>query len=211
MADSHGQCLCGAIIFEIVGEPDNCMQCFCDHCQKNAGAPFQLVSKQRSVLSFLILLFTCLLTLTDLSRQNQCAKFKKAQVTVKAGQDLLQMYIIKGTLSGSDKHKIFCSRCGCTMWTIPQRHGGDHLIIRTAVIEDGCYALPSNLIARMLRLTNSSFFQVSEISSQGGLVCESIPRYTGGTTSPKGFCYYARILNSGRRSSHVVWRRIFTK
>ena len=43
MAAVHGACLCGGITVEIHGTPETVMQCYCDHCQMNASAPFQIV------------------------------------------------------------------------------------------------------------------------------------------------------------------------
>jgi hypothetical protein len=67
----------------------------------------------------------------------QSAKFKRDQVTVEAGEDLISTFVLKDTLSTCEKHKLFCSRCGCTLWTVPMKHGGSHWIVRTALIEDG--------------------------------------------------------------------------
>ncbi|KIN09015.1 hypothetical protein OIDMADRAFT_48851 [Oidiodendron maius Zn] len=113
----RGCCLCGGVIFDVVGEPETCFQCFCQHCQKSAGAPSQL-----------------------------SAKFNKNQVHVKLGRELLKTYILKDTLSGQDKHKVFCSDCGCTLWTIPMRHGGDSFIVRTSLMENGLQKYVPNVV-----------------------------------------------------------------
>jgi hypothetical protein len=44
MAVVLGACLCGGITFEVSGSPEAVLQCYCNHCQKNAGGPFQIVS-----------------------------------------------------------------------------------------------------------------------------------------------------------------------
>ncbi|KEF55484.1 uncharacterized protein A1O9_08234 [Exophiala aquamarina CBS 119918] len=103
-----GSCLCSAITFSVQGAPENVMQCFCTHCAKNAGAPYQYV-----------------------------AKFKTEQVQVSDPQDARKTYVLNDTMSGSDKHKVFCGVCGCTLWTIPMRHGGTHYVVRTALIDNG--------------------------------------------------------------------------
>lgn len=68
---------------------------------------------------------------------DQVAKFKVEQVQVKDPQTAMKTYVLKDTTSGSDKHKVFCGLCGCTLWTIPMRHGGTHYMIRTPLIENG--------------------------------------------------------------------------
>jgi hypothetical protein len=49
----------------------------------------------------------------------------------------MKTYILNDTISGVDKHKKFCNICGCTLWTIPMKHGGTYLVVRTALIENG--------------------------------------------------------------------------
>ena len=120
-----GSCLCGAIIFKATGKPEVCIQCFCNHCQKNAGGPFQIVS--RAKCSRLVSLLT----------HHQCAKFEKTQISVEGEPASLKTYVLKDTSSGHPKHKVFCSQCGCTLWTIPTRHGGVHFMVRTSLLEDG--------------------------------------------------------------------------
>ncbi|KAK2873801.1 hypothetical protein FQN49_002064 [Arthroderma sp. PD_2] len=46
-------------------------------------------------------------------------------------------WTIKKTTSGSEKHKRFCTRCGCTLWTIPMKHNGEKIIVRTPLLENG--------------------------------------------------------------------------
>ncbi|KAK4245582.1 Mss4-like protein [Corynascus novoguineensis] len=70
------------------------------------------------------------------------AKFKREAVQVVEGTELMSTYILTDDLSGSPKHKVFCSRCGCTLWTIPMKHHGTHWILRTAIIKDGLEKLP---------------------------------------------------------------------
>ena len=41
--DARGACLCGGVTFELSGPPEAVLKCYCDHCQKNAGGPFQIV------------------------------------------------------------------------------------------------------------------------------------------------------------------------
>ena len=65
------------------------------------------------------------------------AKFNKEQVTVIKGANLIKTYILLDTTSGVEKHKLFCDTCGCTLWTIPMKHNGDKIIVRTALIDDG--------------------------------------------------------------------------
>ncbi|QKX58763.1 uncharacterized protein TRUGW13939_05890 [Talaromyces rugulosus] len=108
MAVVLGACLCGGITFEVSGSPEAVLQCYCNHCQKNAGGPFQIV-----------------------------AKYDKDLVNIKTGTDLLKHYVLTDTQSGYPKHKVFCSACGCTVWTVPMRHGDVYRIVRVTLLEDG--------------------------------------------------------------------------
>lgn len=67
----------------------------------------------------------------------QCAKYDRSQVTIRDPDNKQATWIITKTLSGHDKHKIFCSQCGCTMWTIPMNHGGEKMIVRTSLVDEG--------------------------------------------------------------------------
>ncbi len=73
----------------------------------------------------------------SLSDNLQMAKFPKEQVKVKQGLELIKTWVLNDTMSGSEKHKLFCGRCGCTLWTIPMSHGGTHFIVRTSLIDNG--------------------------------------------------------------------------
>ncbi|KAL3464912.1 Mss4-like protein [Aspergillus heterothallicus] len=111
----NGRCLCEGVQFSIVGEPENVFLCYCTHCSKNAGAAGQI-----------------------------CAKIKREDVKLERGDELLKTWVLRDTLSGSEKHKVFCSQCGCTLWTIPWKHGGHHLVVRTALLDDGAEFFAEN-------------------------------------------------------------------
>lgn len=40
MTGFSGSCLCGAIAYEVTGEPVNMWNCHCDHCRKVTGAAY---------------------------------------------------------------------------------------------------------------------------------------------------------------------------
>ncbi|KAB5530520.1 Mss4-like protein [Coniochaeta sp. 2T2.1] len=109
----QGACLCEGVKFFITGVPENVFICYCSHCNKNAGALGQI-----------------------------SAKFKRDDIQVIEGRELMSKWILHDTLSGCEKHKIFCCRCGCTLWTVPMKHGGHHLVVRTSLIENGLELLP---------------------------------------------------------------------
>ncbi|KAL2196665.1 Mss4-like protein [Corynascus similis CBS 632.67] len=109
----EGSCLCEGVKFFVTGAPDTTFICYCSHCSKNAGAEGQI-----------------------------CAKFKREAVQVVEGTELMSSYTLTDNLSGSPKHKVFCSRCGCTLWTIPMKHHGTHWILRTSIIKEGLEKLP---------------------------------------------------------------------
>lgn len=121
-----GSCLCEGVKFTVQGTPDAIFICYCSHCKKNAGAPGQIASlKPPSDFQDLILTIS------------QSAKFKCENVHVLEGSEHINTWILKDNLSGCEKHKKFCSRCGCTLWTIPMKHSGSHWIVRTALLENG--------------------------------------------------------------------------
>ncbi|KAL2013188.1 hypothetical protein VTN00DRAFT_713 [Thermoascus crustaceus] len=108
----HGSCLCEGISFNIRGQPEKVFMCYCSDCQKNAGAPYQI-----------------------------CAKFDKDQVETLEKEAQIGNWIVRQTVSGAEKHKRFCTRCGCTLWTVPMNHGGEKFIVRTALLEGGLETL----------------------------------------------------------------------
>jgi len=65
------------------------------------------------------------------------AKYPKPAVSVTTGFNLVESYVITATSSGSEKYKMFCKRCACTLWTVPMHRGGTHFMVRTSLIENG--------------------------------------------------------------------------
>ena len=65
------------------------------------------------------------------------AKFKDDRVQLDSGESLIRVYTLSDTASGSPKHKVFCSVCGCTLWTIPTLHKEAVKIVRTSLLEKG--------------------------------------------------------------------------
>ncbi|KAM5472774.1 hypothetical protein MferCBS49748_001442, partial [Microsporum ferrugineum] len=104
----HGTCMCKGVNFEVKNEPEKVYACYCGDCKLNAGGAFQIT-----------------------------AVFKKEQVKVLSGEDMIGNWTIKNTSSGKEKHKRFCTRCGCTLWTIPMLRNGDIIIVRTSLLENG--------------------------------------------------------------------------
>lgn len=46
-APYHGECLCGAVQVSIPSEPQAVLTCACEHCRKNAGSSYQVVSSDK--------------------------------------------------------------------------------------------------------------------------------------------------------------------
>ncbi|OAL44781.1 hypothetical protein IQ07DRAFT_237567 [Pyrenochaeta sp. DS3sAY3a] len=109
----YGSCLCEGVRFSLDGEPQTVFSCFCSHCSKNAGGPSQY-----------------------------SAKYLKEQVTVITGNDLMRTWVTEDNSSSRSKHKVFCGRCGCTLWTIPMHHKGTYWMVRTPLIHNGLESLP---------------------------------------------------------------------
>lgn len=104
----HASCLCEGIQYTIHGEPENVMVCYCSDCSKNAGAPYQMI-----------------------------ARYDKSSIKILEGEDLIGVWVVNKTTSGIEKHKEFCKRCGCTLWTKPMAHKGQKVIVRTSLIDGG--------------------------------------------------------------------------
>lgn len=74
---------------------------------------------------------------SKLTHRQQTACYNKEQVKVLSGEDLIGTWTLKDTISGNDKHKRFCTRCGCTLWTVPMIYNGDKFMVRTSLLENG--------------------------------------------------------------------------
>ena len=108
MTTHHGSCLCDGVQYTLSGAPENVIVCYCIDCAKNAGAPYQII-----------------------------ARFVKSNVNIVEGEDLLQTWVVLKTTSGVEKHKVFCKRCGCTLWTNPMVLKGQKFMIRTSLVDGG--------------------------------------------------------------------------
>ncbi|KAK9350160.1 Mss4-like protein [Lipomyces doorenjongii] len=104
----NGSCLCEGVSFSVQEQPEKVIACYCSHCSKNAGAPGQYLGK-----------------------------YHRDNVKIATGEQLLQTFTLNDTSSGSPKHKIFCGKCGCTLWTIPTHHGSAYLMVRTSLLDRG--------------------------------------------------------------------------
>ncbi|GCB18037.1 gentisate 1,2-dioxygenase [Aspergillus awamori] len=105
----HGSCLCTTVRFSVQGNPEKVFICYCQDCVKNSGAPYQL-----------------------------CAKYHRSQLHIEgSGDGYVGTWVVTKTTSGAEKHKKFCTQCGCTLWTVPMNHAGENVIVRAALIDDG--------------------------------------------------------------------------
>ncbi|EGE08071.1 hypothetical protein TEQG_07137 [Trichophyton equinum CBS 127.97] len=104
----RGTCMCQGIVYEVNDKPEMTVACYCKHCSLNAGSAFQII-----------------------------ACYNKEQVKVLSGEDLIGTWTLTDTTSGNDKHKRFCTRCGCTLWTVPMMYNGDKFMVRTSLLENG--------------------------------------------------------------------------
>ncbi|KAK2786859.1 hypothetical protein FQN52_007600 [Onygenales sp. PD_12] len=124
----HGTCLCEAVRFAVEGQAEKVFMCYCKDCIKNGGAPYQIVI-------YLTAPYTQHTPANPII--TQMGKFNEEQVKLQSGDELVGTWVVKKTTSGIEKHKLFCNRCGCTLWTIPMGHKGEKFIVRTALLEDG--------------------------------------------------------------------------
>lgn len=109
-APTTGTCLCGAITLTIpaAAVPLKSMSCYCTHCAKNAGGPYQ----------------------TN-------AMFATTDISVSDPQGQLRTYSILDTFSGKPKEKAFCGTCGCTFYTRPGHHEGKMTVVKTGILDAG--------------------------------------------------------------------------
>ncbi|KAF2280135.1 uncharacterized protein EI97DRAFT_477771 [Westerdykella ornata] len=81
-----GSCLCGAITFELHGEPiSNCL-CFCNSCRKSTGS---------------------------IGMANSW--YKKENFRILTGEDKLRIFYDNTPDSGGQIERSFCTECGSTM------------------------------------------------------------------------------------------------
>ena len=107
-SDPHGSCLCGAINFTIHGSPSTRMMCYCLDCRKNSGHLGQALGL-----------------------------LNHDQVEIKDPENNIKEWVITKTSSGSPKRKVFCGRCGSTLMTIPMKHNGEKVVIRSTLLDEG--------------------------------------------------------------------------
>lgn len=159
-ATYKGSCLCEGVRFTVTGTAEKVFACYCADCSKNAGGPYQVVS------FFFHILQKNASTRQTLMRM-KIAKYPKNAVSVTAGSELLAKFVVTKTSSGSEKDKIFCKICACTLWTVPMHTGGTHYIVRTSLIEDGYSALRNIIVSQLTfyRLNTEGFEPVAEFFS----------------------------------------------
>ncbi|KAF2651919.1 hypothetical protein K491DRAFT_605963 [Lophiostoma macrostomum CBS 122681] len=107
-----GTCLCTATSLSIstTASPSLVFICHCRDCQRLAGGTCQVV-----------------------------AVFNTPDITISKTPDAFKTYTIPGssTHSGHDKAKVACERCGCTLYTIPMKWGGEKMVIRISLFDGG--------------------------------------------------------------------------
>jgi len=100
--------MCGGVSFTISSLPSQVGNCYCRDCQRNAGGPYQTY-----------------------------AVCPADTMTIVDAEGLATLWQIRDTTSGIPKEKYFCSRCGCTLWTVVLASGRDRRCVRVSLIEDG--------------------------------------------------------------------------
>jgi hypothetical protein len=67
------------------------------------------------------------------------AVFNTSEVQILKTRDKFKTYEIPGscTYSGHDKVKVACKECGCTLYTVPMKWGGEKMVIRTSLFDGG--------------------------------------------------------------------------
>ncbi|KXN82118.1 hypothetical protein AN958_03172 [Leucoagaricus sp. SymC.cos] len=79
----RGSCLCGAVKYEVQGEPFKFMTCHCVNCRKATGSAFM-----------------------------SNGFFARNQFRLVLGQDKIKVFVDKTTTSGVTLNRQFCMECG---------------------------------------------------------------------------------------------------
>ncbi|TFK39504.1 DUF636 domain-containing protein [Crucibulum laeve] len=90
----HGQCLCKNVQFQLDGEPFQYVICHCKNCKRSSGSSFL-----------------------------PNAMFKPFQLRIVQGEDTLEKYADRDTLSGNIITRIFCRKCGSSLFVKPAKEG----------------------------------------------------------------------------------------
>lgn len=107
MRQFKGSCICESIKFEVSGEPEDSVHCYCKDCRKNSGALGQITSS-----------------------------YSSTNFEISDDESVLKEYTIKKTASGFPKKKNFCGKCGCTIFTVPMKFDGQIIVIRPTLLDD---------------------------------------------------------------------------
>ncbi|KAK9482302.1 Mss4-like protein [Lipomyces starkeyi] len=101
-----GSCLCGSIKFELKNVSESRMTCYCIDCRKGSGHLGQIL-----------------------------AMYLKDDICINDEDSNMREWIVSSTQSGYPKRKLFCSKCGCTIATIPMKYNGQKIIVRTSLLD----------------------------------------------------------------------------
>ncbi|EMC91285.1 hypothetical protein BAUCODRAFT_320660 [Baudoinia panamericana UAMH 10762] len=88
-------CLCGSISFTVTGVDKGTVLCHCSNCQKISGSAFL-----------------------------HNYRFTDSTLNFTKGEDLVVKYVDSDTKSGKVLHRHFCSKCGSTLFILPQAFPG---------------------------------------------------------------------------------------
>lgn len=124
---SEASCLCEGVRFSIHGEPENIFLCCCNHCSKMLEVRLKLWVKHT------------LCWIYSANRQGKSANTCEGRFILTKALSTLETWMLNDTLSGFQKQKVFCKKCGCTLWTIPLKHGGAHLMFEHLSSRMGIY------------------------------------------------------------------------
>jgi len=102
----RGSCLCGAIQYELTGEPVTFRVCHCTNCRKASGSAFM-----------------------------SNAFFRPKNVRILQGEEALRKYHDANTKTGFALERQFCNECGGNLFLRPLREGGDVIIASAGAID----------------------------------------------------------------------------
>lgn len=128
MSPKRGSCLCGAIQYEVTGDPFNYNVCHCVNCQKWGGSAFSSNPFFKPEVRHPDFPETC--------RHQQRSTYHQ-QVVVTKGQEFIKDYADSATKSGNTIIRKFCKECGSSI-LVTDEHAKVWTIPDTGTLDDEC-------------------------------------------------------------------------
>ncbi|KXN82130.1 hypothetical protein AN958_03184 [Leucoagaricus sp. SymC.cos] len=115
----RGSCLCGAVRYEVQGDPIRFMTCHCINCRKATGTAFMS---------------------NGLFPRNVAQRFRLV-----SGQEKLKVFLDKGTTSGVPLSRHFCRECGSNVVNVSKdpEKSKQYIAVAMGSLDDDMHWLPT--------------------------------------------------------------------